>query len=362
MEINMASRRHFLAGLLATGLSPRASWADAGKPTFLSTARFPETGDHLVGLNGAGELLFKLRLPGRGHAATAHPNRPEAVGFARRPGTFAFVLDCVSGGVIAKINAPAGRHFYGHGVFSADGNTLYTTENNYEAGTGVIGVWDTEYGYTRLGEMGSGGIGPHDIKLMPDGKTLVVANGGLETHPDMGRTKLNIPTMRPNLSYVSTAGRIENQVELPQEYHRNSIRHLSVGSNGLVGFAMQWQGDSAEHPALVGLHSQREGLRVLQAPLKDHHRLRGYIGSVAISSDGTQLAATSPRGGVVQVFELANETFFSTYDVPDVCGISVMGERFVLSSGTGQIGTLNRNHPVLLQKHACAWDNHLVRI
>ncbi|MEH6834427.1 MULTISPECIES: DUF1513 domain-containing protein [Falsihalocynthiibacter] len=358
----MASRRAFLGGLIATGLCPRPSWADAGSPTYLSAARFPNAGDHLVGLSGAGDILFKLPLPGRGHAAAAHPTRPEAVGFARRPGRFAFVLDCITGQVIANFNAPEGRHFYGHGTFSADGSTLYTTENDYEAGLGVIGVWDAQHGYVRLGEFASGGVGPHDMKLMPDGETLVIANGGIETHPDMGRTKLNLTTMRPNLNYVAPDGTQRDQIELPSELSRNSIRHLAVGPDGLVAFAMQWQGEAEQHPALLGLHTRGEDIRLLQAPESEHRELRGYVGSVAIAQDASKLAATSPIGGVVQIFDLANDTFSATYALPDVCGVSAGGAKFMFSSGTGKVGTFDDAKPVFLGDHPCAWDNHLVRI
>ncbi|HBM41824.1 MAG TPA: DUF1513 domain-containing protein, partial [Sulfitobacter sp.] len=65
-------------------------------------------------------------------------------------------------------------------------------------------------------------------KRLPGGDTLVVANGGIDTHPDSGRAKLNIPTMRPNLTYINDR-RILEQIELPHDMHRNSIRHLAVG-------------------------------------------------------------------------------------------------------------------------------------
>ena len=149
---------------------------------------------------GKGAITFRIDLPGRGHAAAAHPNRPEAIAFARRPGTFAIILDCLSGKPVNLVEAPPNRHFCRHGAYSADGELLFTTENDFSQSLGVVGVWDASKGYVRIGEMSSGGVGPHDMHLMADGQTLVVANGGIETHPDSGRTKLNLQTMRPNLS------------------------------------------------------------------------------------------------------------------------------------------------------------------
>ncbi len=358
----MTSRRSFLGGLLATGLCPRPSWADAGSPACLSAAQIPDGSYRLAGLSGDGDIIFTLPLPGRGHAAAAHPTRPEAVGFARRPGTFAFVLNCVSGQATTQLTAPTGRHFYGHGTYFADGTLLFTTENDFEAGAGVIGVWDVTQGYGRIGEFSSGGIGPHDIKLMPGGGGLVIANGGIETHPDMGRSKLNLATMRPNLSYVSTTGTILEQVELPQDQHRNSIRHLATGADGLVAFGMQWQGDTAQNPALLGLHRPGEKVRLLRADAREHRRLQGYVGSVAMSADGTQLAATSPRGGIVQVFDIASGAPSGTHEMPDVCGLSTGRAQFLFTSGTGAVGTIDHEAPRVLARPDCAWDNHLVDI
>ncbi|MEX0365976.1 MAG: DUF1513 domain-containing protein, partial [Ruegeria sp.] len=248
----MTTRRAFLAGLAATGLAPRASWAELGAPDFLSAALFPDGSYRLAGLRPTGEILFSLPLPARGHAAAAHPHRAEAVAFARRPGTFALVIDCATGQELAHLTAPEGRHFYGHGTFSPDGRLLFTTENDYEAGTGIIGLWDAAKGYTRLGEFSSGWVGPHDMTLMPDGDTLVIANGGIETHPDTGRAKLNLPVMRPNLTYLRLTRPVLDQIEHPGPLHKNSIRHLTPRADRPVRFAIQWQGATPPPPPPPG--------------------------------------------------------------------------------------------------------------
>ena len=183
----MPDRRAFLSGMLAAGLWSKSTWADVGAPAFLSAARNPDGSHALFGLDTNGGITFEVSLPGRGHAAAAHPLKPQAIAFARRPGRFAVVIDCVHGRVEARLSAPPGRHFYGHGAYSASGEFLFTTENDFEAARGVIGVWDVPSGYARIAEIPSGGVGPHDIKLMPGGKLLAVANGGIETHPDTGR-------------------------------------------------------------------------------------------------------------------------------------------------------------------------------
>ena len=253
-----SNRRQFMAGLLAAGVAPLPTWADAGSPTYLSAAAKSDGTYVLCGINDDLSVGFEIPLPDRGHAATAHPTRPEAVAFARRPGTFAVVIDCVTGAQKAMLAAPDGRHFYGHGAYSSDGALLFTTENDYEVGTGRIGVWDATRGYKRVDDWDSGGIGPHDIKRLPGTDVLVIANGGIDTHPDSGRTKLNIPTMAPKLAYIKN-GAVLEEAALPAALHKNSIRHLAVSRDGMVALGMQWQGET-QPDSLVGTHRRGEDI------------------------------------------------------------------------------------------------------
>jgi uncharacterized protein len=357
----MVNRRGFLSGLLASGLVPATTWADIGSPSFLAAARLPDDSFALCGIDAAGSILFDIPIPARGHAAAAHPIRAEAVAFARRPGTFASIINCASGKEIARLACPTGRHFYGHGAFSKDGETLFTTENDYEAGQGRIGVWDATQGYARVAEYSSGGIGPHEIRLLPDTNTLVVANGGIDTHPDTGRTKLNLSTMRPNLSYLNLSGNVLEQAELSDDLQGNSIRHLDVLQDGQVTIGMQWQRDRTSFPALIGLHTRGEEINLIQAPLNVHREALGYIGSIAFSGNGAQLAVTCPRGGCVQVFDVKTCKFDSDHKIPDASGIAGFGNGFIVSSGTGILRSFGEGNMMPI-KHPLEWDNHLVRI
>ncbi|MCL3883156.1 DUF1513 domain-containing protein [Marivita sp. GX14005] len=359
MTTHRTGRRGFLGGLLAAGIVPKPSWADAGAPRYLSAAALSDGRYVLCGIRADLDLAFQLPLPERGHAAAAHPARPEAVAFARRPGTFALVIDCALGMRIATLTAPEGRHFYGHGAFSADGTRLFTTENDYEAGEGRIGIWDAEKGYRRIGEWASGGIGPHEIRRLPGSDVLVVANGGIDTHPDSGRAKLNIPTMRPNLSYISD-GAIVETVELDAALHKNSIRHLDVSRSGQVAIGMQWQGDR-DPSALVATHERGASIRLLEAPEDRVRAMNGYVGSIAFSEDGTRIAATSPRGGQVQIFDARDGRFASAQSIADACGIARGGAGFTATSGTGAVARIGSG-PGAAAHDGLRWDNHLVSL
>ena len=354
----MQSRRGFLAGMMATTMAPRATWADAGAPAFLSAGK-DEFGLFVIaGLSSAGEVLFRHPLPDRGHAASAHPTRPEAVAFARRPGRFADVIDCRSGAQLVRLDAPAGHHFYGHGVFSPDASVMYTTENAYERAEGMIGVWDAQ-SYKRLGQFPSGGIGPHEMLLRRDAPGLVVANGGIETHPDSGRAKLNLPFMEPNLTYLSLDGQMEEVMQLPHDLHMNSIRHIAVRSDGTVGFAMQWEGEEGAEVPIVGLHRPGSAPRLMAEDDPRVLNLNGYGGSIAFSGDETQIAVTSPRGGRVQVMDCASGALVAEYALADVCGLATIPEGFLASTGTGALARIG-TEVVPLATAPLAWDNHLI--
>jgi hypothetical protein len=360
MATDMANRRQFLAGLLATGLAPVTTWADAGFPAFLSAAMTTNGSYVLCGINATAQVVFQLPLPARGHAAAAHPTQPIAVAFARRPGTFAIIIDCISGKAIATLAAPKGRHFYGHGAFSLDGSRLYTTENDFEAGAGRVGVWDVTRNYARITDFRSGGIGPHDIKRLPQTDVLVVANGGIDTHPDTGRTKLNIPSMTPNISYILDGSVVETCTLAP-EMHKNSIRHLAVTIDGQVAFGMQWQGENTP-PALVGTHRRGAALNLMQAQPEQLRPMKGYVGSVAFSGNGDEVIVTSPRGGLIQQYNLADNVLTNSIDLLDASGAAMTDMGVMISTGTGALVNVAQGKTVNRQIAGLQWDNHLVSI
>jgi hypothetical protein len=357
----MTSRRGFLLGIAAASLTPRLSWADAGNPAYLGAAR-DQNGDFaLYGLSAEAHIVFRVGLPARGHAAAAHPTRPEAVAFARRPGTYALVIDCAHGQVTHKLQSPKGRHFMGHGVFVQGGDILVTTENNYAAGKGCLGLWQRSKGYARIGEVDSHGIGPHDIRTLSDG-TLVVANGGILTHPDHGegRDKLNLDIMRPSLTYLTPDFALEEQHVLADDLHHASIRHLAL-HDGLVGFAMQWQDDPFDIVPLLGLHRRGADPILFEAPLPDQVSMKTYASSVAFNGTGTELAITSSRGGRIHRFS-SDGTFLSSVSRADVSGLAPMGDGYLASDGQGALLSLGANTQVLSTTFGLAWDNHLVSL
>ena len=355
----MIARRTFLASL-ATLAAPRLGWAAVGNPAYIAAAKVADDSFVLVGFDASGAEAFRVPLPARGHCGAAHPTRPEAVAFARRPGYYAVVIDVASGRVLHELTPPEGRQFNGHGVYVDGGATLLTIEQTAAGSDGLVGLWDVASGYTRIEEFRTHGIGPHDARLMPDGRTLVVANGGIATDPT-DRAKLNIPDMRPSLAYLSLAGELLEEVRLDPELRFNSIRHLALRDDGLVGFAMQWEGEADMGWPLLGLHRRGAAAVLAEAPLGDELAMQGYAGSIAFSADGSEIAISSPRGGRLHRFT-PEGTFIDALVRDDVCGLAAHPEGLIASDGLGGLITIGANGAKPLARHELSWDNHIVAL
>jgi len=311
-----------------------------------------------------GDVLVRFELPSRGHGGARHPAGRHAVVFSRRPGTYAAILDLANLQVVRMIESSSDRHFYGHGCFSPDGRWLFATENDFDGERGVIGVYDWEKGLEKYHEFYSHGIGPHEVALMPDGRTLAVANGGILTHPSVPRVKLNLTDMAPNLVLMaSNSGELLSRHSFGDNNHQLSIRHLSVNAEGTVAIAMQWEGHETDYRPLVGLLKPGDKVRICETD--DHLRkaMNNYAGSVAFNASGDQFMVSSPRGNLLTIWDRGGQ-FVSSHPLEDGCGVAGLSDGgFIATSGLGKIVGL----PVTADQHSelshlpdTKWDNHIL--
>jgi hypothetical protein len=353
-------RRNFIKSLAALGALPFATLARAdGAPAFVAARMDGADSFSVAVLDHEGGVLFTEQLDARAHDIALSPDRSTAVVFARRPGWFALVVDLAGRRKVTTFAPPEGRHFYGHGLFSADGRLLFATENDWQGERGVLGIYDVGKGYVRIGEFDTHGIDPHEAFLMSDGRTIAIANGGIATHPDFDRVKLNVATMEPSLVRLdAVSGRLLERRTLPQALSKLSIRHMAE-SNGDIWFGGQYEGPATDPVDLVGRHRAGAEIELVPAPAAVYSGMRQYVGSMAVSRDGARIAATSPVGGRMLVFDAATRNLVATRDVADVCGIAGDGSDFFASDGRGRLW---RGDVLLSEDPAVAWDNHLRRI
>lgn len=360
-------RRAALAGAFGGCLAYLALKACAASaapgPLFLVCRVHPSEGAGAVRVDGEGQAAAVAGLPGRGHGICLRPGTAEAVVFARRPGTFAAVFEPLTGLVHRRFDTPASRHFFGHGAFDAAGRLLFATENDVASGEGMLGIYDAADGYRRVGEVPSGGIGPHDVTLFPDGRTLAVANGGILTRPETGRTMLNLDSMRSGLAYLDLAnGRPLAEDRLAEDLRLLSLRHLAVAADGRRVVGMQWEGDPDDLVPLVAL-GDGGGLRALSAPEAEMAAMASYVGSVAFDQGGGVVAASCPRGNRLAFWD-ADGSFLRTVALPDACAIGPARApgRFLTTTGIGTVLEVDARTGATVplgERAPVAYDNHL---
>ncbi|MDX2263792.1 MAG: DUF1513 domain-containing protein [Hyphomicrobiales bacterium] len=302
-----------------------------------------------------------LPLPGRGHDVAQRPGSPECVAIARRPGRFAAAF--AAGREPVWFASAPGRHFYGHGAFSSDGRLFFTSENDYENARGVIGVRDASAGYRQIGEFSSHGVDPHDVLVTPDGRRLVIANGGIATHPDSGRAALNASHMEASLVYLDArTGDLVEKIVLPPALQKLSIRHLAIAGDRAV-FGCQYEGAGEDAPPLVGFHRLGEEPRLVTAG-PAQASLRNYVGSIAADASGDIIAASSPRGGVAAFWDARSFRFLGARPLEDVCGAAPAHRGFMITSGTGAAERIDARTIAALatRQDDFAWDNHLTAL
>ncbi len=371
----MINRRQFSKGIAFSSLAaslPLTSAAATHSSAHIASAGKDRAGKYWLSIMGIeqGEN-FQVALPARAHDVVFHPQEPWVIVTARRPGYYLLLVNYITGKVISEIHPADGFHFYGHTVFSADGKTLFTTENEIATGQGKIIARSLSAPSSITAQFDSFGIGPHQLKLMPDQETLVVANGGILTDPAHERKKLNIATMEPSLAYInSQTGQLIEQVKLPPEYHKLSIRHLDVNADGLVAFGMQYQGEVFDDVPLVATHHYQQGqtIHLHHAPAVVNRKMKQYTGSVCFDRSGRYAMISCPRGNLVTLWDMETQQFIKEVRCKDGCGVaSTQAGEFLISSGFGKIyrhdmisGTTT---PLAMSLSGpMAWDNHMTVI
>ncbi|WP_310214734.1 DUF1513 domain-containing protein [Neorhizobium sp. 2083] len=351
-------RRGFLkaAGITFTAaLSPRSLMAlERADAVYASGFRAPDGSFGVATVSERGEIIDRVALPARAHGIAYSAATGRTVAFARRPGTFAMVFDPSRQAEPVMISSPEGRHFYGHGHFSPDGSRLYASENDFDGNRGMIGVYDARDKFRRIGEFDAHGIGTHDMTVSDDGELLVIANGGIETHPDFGRAKLNVDRMEPSLVLLDAkTGALIQRHTLPVSLRQLSTRHLDIAEDGRIWFACQWEGERNALPPLAGWFSKGDDLSFAKLPEETTIRLGNYVGAIAVNRRDGVVGLTSPVGGAAVTLDAKTGTVVKEEAVREAAGVAPAAHGIAVSSYDGRFNDT---------RSKVAWDQHIIRL
>lgn len=322
----------------------RAAHAAAGHAP-LDASSWRHDGDLLIGGGAYADLadgktsrhaLAVLDWPGRKlgliathflpHGIAIHPRSPWLVVAFEKIGPGCAVFDLKAGEVRQFIRPAAGRSFYGHGAFSADGTQLFSTETINANGEGRVGVRDAA-SYKVLGDFPTFGENPHDCQLVEEGRVLVITNGG-------GRAGQGD---RPCVTWVDTGTRkLLRRQDIQGERH--NAGHLAItGAGALAVVSAPRAGLSDNEPGGVSLRSHAgDALQLLTDPSEVTARMTGEALSVEIHEPSGTVAVTHPMGSMMTFWSLAGHTLVKRVDFERPRGVTLSrdGTRFFVAQGT----------------------------
>ncbi len=344
-----ASRRAVLAGGLGLLCTARPTAAEA-RPASLFVPGYRPDRAHLDGIplpahpelrravpaDWRGPLTLLTRIDPHGavrrvllpiaiHHVAPAPDRSRAFVASLEGETF-LLLDARALEVEAVLSPHApGFVGGGHAVWSPDGAVVHVTERRAPAPfsgdpaahEGRIVVRDGRDGRV-LAVWPSGGIGPHDIALLPDGRTLVIAHYG---SPDSGRGPegpVAPGVVEPSITFLDARdGRLLDKIVGPDR--GLEIRHLTpVDADRVVAIQTRLiDGDERLAPGPPGEvveadDTTAKGLVFAPAPLLAVERRAEGLRARALAMpepsafrQGQSLVVDSRHGEVIATFPSA---------------------------------------------------------
>jgi hypothetical protein len=288
------------------------------------------------------QIQDSVPLPTRAHGLTLLPNG-EIMVVARRPGDWVLrwqpgQSDATPAPSHQLYWAEPNRQFNGHLVLHPNGQQLLSTETDSVTDQGLIGIRDRQ-SLRLLGQWPSGGRDPHQLMLNPAGTHLWVANGGISSRPETGRSRLANTRLDSSVCEISLAtGQIERQWVLQDPWL--SQRHFSYHpASQTLGVALQ-----AEHPIakdrlaapVLAIIQTSEGLTGSIKTGHVVHDMLGYGGDIC--ADGSGFWVSSPKGSRLTHYGLDGRAT-RALNLHKVCALSRQGST-VLAAGRQLAGRI----------------------
>ena len=358
------TRRQCLLAVAGAALWPSARATRPGASATLVAAWEAES-DYHVGLIEVADDTWWVRqaiaVPTRPHALLAEPGGT-VLAVARRPGDWLLRWRPGSAQAPQWHWISGYRRFNGHAIANANGAHIWTTETDLDTAQGRLGVRDAR-SLEKTDEWATHGMDPHELLALPQrlgefpAGTLMVANGGIPTLPETGRSKRQLDRMDASLVALDPGtGERLGQWRLADPYL--SIRHLAWDAMGQrLGIALQAEHPDPQDRRQAAVLALWDGARL--APSTASAELRGYGGAVA-ARPGGGFVVGCPRANAVALFD-SRARWQQSLALPDGCAVTTDARRWwaagstgVLQAGQGQDALVRLARAPL----AARWDNH----
>ncbi|WP_084360862.1 DUF1513 domain-containing protein [Hydrogenophaga palleronii] len=303
MKTPSLSRRHVLALAALAGMP---AWAARGSARTQLIAAWQTPDAHHIGVLAVEGTRWSvqrsLAVPTRAHGLLREAGG-SVLAAARRPGDWLLRWHPGSGQTQWHW-IEDDRRFNGHAITSPDGQTLWTTETELDHAQGRLAVRDIR-SLEKRAEWPTHGMDPHELIVLPQALgelpagSLLVANGGIPTLPETGRSKRQLDRMDASLVALDPRdGRLLGQWRLGDPFL--SIRHLIWDPvSTRVGIALQAEHPDAEAKRAAPVFALWDGTRLQAA--SGQPPVMGYGGDICALPEGG-FVVSCPRADALALF------------------------------------------------------------
>lgn len=297
------SRRQWLVAAAAMGVAP--AWA-APRATRLIAA-WQTSDEHRIGViavEGARwSVQRSLAVPTRAHGLMVEAGG-SVLAAARRPGDWLLRWHPGSGQTQWHW-IEDDRRFNGHAVASPGGEVLWTTETDLDNAQGRVALRDVKT-LDKRDEWATHGMDPHELIVLPQrvgdipAGSLLVANGGIPTLPETGRSKRELDRMDASLVALDPRdGARLGQWRLDDPWL--SVRHLAWDPvSRRVGIALQAEHPDGEAKKNAPVFAVWNGTRLQAAT--GQPPVQGYGGDIC-ALPGGGFVVSCPRADALALFD-----------------------------------------------------------
>lgn len=300
-----------IAGLYALSSIPHWAYAADPKKKQIFIAGGNDQA-HILWMELDTGKQLRVKAPVMPHSFLQHPSAEKTVVVIEKAGSKAAVCDFQAGKTQKLIQCPKGFEFYGHGVFSGDGKSLYITRVDNSTGIGYLASYDAKT-YREQGQVQVAPGGVHDLHLLSDKKTLLVSSSGLQVSSYSGSGPV---VSKPRIEKSSVVhldletGKVKSKLFLGDE--DQVVGHFAVSSDERkvvaisVPFVDGHLNDVEKGKGGIYTASMGGTFKKIEMPTDIQKKIRGELLSVAIDADKDRFYATNPNGKML--FEVQNST------------------------------------------------------
>jgi hypothetical protein len=297
------------------------------------------------------------------HGVHSNPANKSRMALFEKKGPGACEFDLTSRKITRYIPTHKGRHFYGHGAYTLNGETLFATETELTNMRGVIAIRNTR-DMDYLGEFPSYGLEPHECKLIDNGRTLVVTNGGG-----------TVSGQAPSVAYIDVNNQqLIEKVELSND--AINAGHIAVAEDGsLVVVSAPRLGLGETHLGGVSIRPKGETMQTIKKEAISQ-QIYGEALSVVIVPGKGIAAVTHPSSNMITLWSTKNRSLIKTLQIESPRGIALSADNSQLLISYGKnadlmqlaVDTLNMADSKIIQQsyfsgsHIYNWSREMEEI